>query len=236
VSERPDPHRWLRKLHLFANLTRDELARLAPLVDVHDYRRGEFVFHMGEEAERLYLLVRGSIRISRTTPAGDERLLELYKPGDVFGWLYVSPSDRWTAAAEALSSTTVLVVGQGVFMRLVQASPTLALNFVNDLIEQHRRMLVRVEALAQHEPGPRLLAILINIAEHSGERVGDSYTLSGGPTQGDLARMAGLNRSTVNLLINRHRRAGILGGQRDVIVVHREPAHAFLKTAGLIFS
>lgn len=44
--------------------------------------------------------------------------------------------------------------------------------------------------------------MLVDLAEHVGQRTGDTYTLPEELTQGDLARMVGLNRSTVSRFIN----------------------------------
>ena len=230
-----DPAGELRKLRLFANLTANELQSLAPLLELRQYQRGEFIFHMGEEAKRLYLLERGAIKINRASPTGNERVLYLHTPGDVFGWLYVTRSDRWAVAAQALPGATVRTIAEEAFTRLMRTIPAFALNVVGNLLDQHCRMLVRVEALAHPEPGPGLIATLVDLAEHLGDRIGDRYTLPGFLTQGDLASMVGLNRSTISLLINQYRRRGILGGQRGVLVVHCTHAKALLKDAGVVF-
>ena len=191
---------------------------------------------MGEEASRLYVVEQGIIKVSRTLPTGDERLLQLHKSGDTFGWFYINRFTRWTVAAQALTSATVRTIRRDALTPRLRATPAFPMNFVDNLIEQLRRMLVRVEALEHPEPGPRLLAILADLAEYLGEPAGDSYTLPGVPTQGDLARMAGLNRSTVNLLINGYRREGILGGRRGILVVYGAPTRAILMRAGLVVS
>jgi len=221
----------LQRARLFAGLTADELHALAVPLDARHYFRDEFVFHMGDEARHVYLLESGAVKISRISPGGDEYMLDLHKPGDVFGWLHVDRRERWTAAARALSGAIVCAIARQRFVRSIQVIPTLTLNVIDHLINQHRRLLTRLQALAHHEPGLRLLTILVDLAEDAG-----SYTFPGAPTQGDLARMAGLNRSTVNLLINEYRRGGILGGRRGVLVLYRDPARALLRKAGLVFA
>lgn len=191
---------------------------------------------MGEEASCFYIVEKGVVKVSRMLPTGDERVIQLHKPGDTFGWFYMNRWGRWTVGAQALTSATVRTIRREAFTRWMQSIPALSMNFIDNLIEQLRRMLVRVEALEHPEPGPRLLAILADLAEHLGEPASDSYTLPGFPTQGDLARMAGLNRSTVNLLINGYRREGILGGRRGVLVVYGAPTRAILMKAGLAVS
>jgi CRP-like cAMP-binding protein len=47
--------------------------------------RGEFIFHMGEEADRLYFLDKGTIKISVMSPEGEERILDILRAGNTFG-------------------------------------------------------------------------------------------------------------------------------------------------------
>jgi len=219
----------LQRARLFAGLTADELHALAVPLDARHYLRDEFIFHMGEEARHVYLLESGAVKISRISPGGDEYMLDLHKPGDVFGWLHVDRRERRTAAARVLSAAIVCGIERQAFVRSIQGIPTLTLNVIDHLIDRHRRLLTRLQALAHREAGLRVLTVLVDLAEDAGH----SYTFPGAPTQGDLARMAGLNRSTVNLLINEYRRGGILGGRRGVLVLHRDPARALLRKAGL---
>ncbi len=60
-----------------------------------------------------------------------------------------------------------------------------------------------------------------------------NYTLPGELTQENLAKMAGLNRSTASRIINDYRRRKILGGQRGMLVIYRSRTRTALKKAGL---
>jgi CRP-like cAMP-binding protein len=93
-----------------------------------------------------------------------------------------------------------------------------------------------LDAQIQMDRGLRLMAVLLDLAERCGRQTGDNYVLPGELTQGELARMVGLNRSTVNVLLNYYRRNGILGGQRGVIAINACPARAVLRKAGLLLS
>ena len=54
----------------------------------HPARRvpaNQFLYFMGAPARRLYILKGGLVKTSRTSPAGDEMLLQLHQPGDILG-------------------------------------------------------------------------------------------------------------------------------------------------------
>ncbi len=237
MSDDQDSIWSLRNLHLFKDLTPEELRELSPFLDTHQYRRGEFIFHMGEEADRLYFLDKGTIKIAVMSPEGEERILDIFREGDTFGELFFAKTmRRRIGTAQAISDVAVRTMTGESFMGLMRTRPDLCLNFVRHLVEQQRRTLMRIEALMHIDAGPRLLAILLDLAERCGQRTGDCYTLPENLTQGDLARMVGLNRSTVSLLINDYRRKGLLGGHGDILIIYPTPARAFLRKAGLMLA
>jgi len=80
-----------RPQRLFAGLAPQELLHLSSLLDVHHYRRGEFIYHTGDKADRLYFLDKGAIKVNAIAPDGEERILDIVKPGEIFGALFVGP-------------------------------------------------------------------------------------------------------------------------------------------------
>ena len=78
----------LRGLRLFSNLSQAELRELSPLLRRETHPRGGFLFHMGDKADRLYFLERGTVKAVVLSPDGDERILDVFRAGDLFGELF----------------------------------------------------------------------------------------------------------------------------------------------------
>ncbi len=220
-----------RKVCLFDRLTDPEQHTVASLLETRRYRQGEFVFHMGEQADHLCFVHSGMIKVSLISPRGTERILDIFSAGDVFGEMFISDRNRRTAAAQALSNATVQMLTEAAFLRLLQTLPNLCHTFVRHLIEEQRRTLLRVEALMHTSPGPRLLSVLLDVGQRWGQRVGDDYLLPAPITQYDLASMAALHRSTVSVLINRFRRSRVLGGQGRILKIHTRRVRELLRQA-----
>jgi len=224
----------VRDLRLFEMVTPRELRKLKPLFQVRHCRQGEFLFHVGDAANLLYFVEEGAIKVSIFSPDGNEHILNIFKPGDTFGELFVSDEHQRTAAAQALSTVTVRTLTEEAFKRVMQIFPHVCQYFVRCLVEDQRRTLVTMEAVMHTGAGVRLLTFLLDLAARCGRRTNGYSTLVPGKlTQGDLALMVGLDRTTVTLLINKYRRKGILGGHRSIVLVHLARARAFLHKAGL---
>ncbi len=223
-------------MRLFERLAPRELREVARLLDVRSYQPRTVIFRMGDQADRLYFLDRGIIKLSVVSPDGVERVLDVMAGGNLFGEPSLSQDDRRTVTAESLSSTAVWTMTTETFMGLLKTFPTLCINFVRHLTNLQRRVLSRLIVQMEADRGLRLLAVLLDLAERCGRRAGDDYILPPELTQGELAHMVGLNRSTVSLLLNRYRRGGVLGGQGAIVVIHSTPARALLRKAGILLS
>lgn len=223
-------------MRMFERLAYQELRDVARLVDVRAYQPRTIIFRMGDQADRLYFVDRGIVKLSIVSPDGEERLLDVMAAGHVFGEPFLSQDDRRTVTAESLSSTVVWTMATETFTELLKTLPTLCLNFVRHVTDLQRRALSRLVVQMEADRGVRLLAVLLDLAQRCGRRAGDDYTLPSELTQSELAHMVGVNRSTVSLLLNRYRRGGVLGGQGGTLVIHSTPAEALLRKAGVLLS
>ena len=92
----------LRRQLIFKDLEDGELARVAEVCREQSFVSGEFIFREGEAGNRLYLIVEGDVRISRTIPGSGEEALAILKPGAMFGEMSVF--DRSERSTDAISN------------------------------------------------------------------------------------------------------------------------------------
>jgi len=89
----------LRNVAIFKDLDDSELASVAEVCKEEKYESAAYVFREGEAGNRLYVIVKGEVRISRDVPGSGEEALAVLKPGALFGEMSVfDRSDRSTHA------------------------------------------------------------------------------------------------------------------------------------------
>jgi len=93
----------LRETAIFAELDDDELVAVADICQEQEYRPGDLIFKEGERGNRLFLLLEGSVRISREVPGAGEEALSVLRPGTCFGEMAVF--DRTTRSTDAIADT-----------------------------------------------------------------------------------------------------------------------------------
>ena len=116
----------LRKQVIFRDLEDGELARVAEVCREQAWVSGEFIFREGEAGNRLYLIVEGEVRISRTIPGSGEEALAVLKPGAMFGEMSVF--DRSERSTDAISNggTRCLTIGRSDFELLLDFNREIA--------------------------------------------------------------------------------------------------------------
>ncbi|HEX7499071.1 MAG TPA: cyclic nucleotide-binding domain-containing protein [Polyangia bacterium] len=100
----------LSKVSLFADLPAVYLRRIASLGVEEDYPRGTPVFAEGTAGDKLYVILTGSVRISRQVPGMGEEALAILKAGDYFGEMALIDNFPRSADAIAHESCKLLVL------------------------------------------------------------------------------------------------------------------------------
>ena len=92
---------FLARVALFADLPLVYLRRVAALGAEEVYARGSLIFKEGSPGDKLYLILSGSVRISRLVPGMGEEALAILKAGDYFGEMALI--DDFPRSADALA-------------------------------------------------------------------------------------------------------------------------------------
>ena len=94
----------LRKVGLFKNLGEAQIAKLCRIARVARYKRGEHLFLHGDPSDRIFIVLEGKVRISRTIEGLGEEALAILDAGTYFGELSIVDDGPRSADAVAHES------------------------------------------------------------------------------------------------------------------------------------
>ena len=95
--------------------------------------KGDKLFDNGEQADRLYVLLKGSVTMER----GKDKLYTAEKAGEIFGWSALIHREDYAASATCSTKTELLNIKRDPFLKLLETSPADKAN----LYERLARML-----------------------------------------------------------------------------------------------
>ena len=181
---------------LFRNLPEPELRRLVAIAKRRRFARNEVVFHRGDPADTLHLIVRGRFVARVETDVGDTVTVSVHGPGDAFGELALLDDEQHrSTTVAALEAAGTYAVHRDDFTRLRQEYPAVNEVLVRLLAGRVRRTSeLYVEALFV-DAETRVLRRLCELAVLYGQGApGTVVSLS----QQEIAGLAGTSRATVN--------------------------------------
>ena len=223
----------LQVVPFFANLQEDHAGELAKALVPRRFGPGQVIFHLGDPGGLLYVISRGKVKISHTTPEGQEVVLAILGPGDFFGELALLDDAPRSATSIALEPTETWTLHREEFMHYLTDNPDFALHVLKTLARHIRRLNTQLADIFFLDLPGRLARVLLNLADQYGRRISDGTVIDLALTQTDLAEMTGATRVSVNKALGRFRRNGwlrVVG--RQVTVLDRAALEGLIEVSG----
>nr|WP_243742305.1 Crp/Fnr family transcriptional regulator [Actinorugispora endophytica] len=188
----------LSRAPLFEALDEDGAAALRASITEVRLGRGQTLFSEGEEGDRLYVILSGKVKLTRTAVDGRENLLSVLGPGEMFGELSLFDPGPRTASAVAVTDTVLAGLGHDDLRPFIAQQPEVAVHLLKSLATRLRRTNdVMADLVFTDVPG-RVAKALLDLAERFGKEGEDGLHVHHDLTQEELAQLVGASRETVN--------------------------------------
>ncbi|MFZ5891851.1 MAG: Crp/Fnr family transcriptional regulator [Myxococcota bacterium] len=214
-----DPEQLAAQIPLFAALEPAECRLIASLIRVQRFAQRSTVVWEGDTGGALYFILTGYLKALSRGADGNEVLLSVMGPGEVFGELSVLDGQPRSASVVALEPSELAVVERAPLLSLVQKSPALALGLIDVLTQRLRNLSKRCENISSLDIPARLAEVLVNLAERHGQRRGNDVTIPVRLSQQDLGNMVGATRESVNKQLRGWTQEGIVRQEEGRVVI-----------------
>src|SRR2546428_11732402 len=194
----------LSRTVLFQGIPVEALEPLAPAISMRSYTAGSYIFHEGDPATVLYIIVRGQVKISRLGSSGTEAVFTVLVPGDSFGELTLFEDQPVrTMDAEAMVATRCVTLERQALMAFLDNNPQVVRHLIKVLIGHIRRMDATFSEAAFLDVPGRVAPKLLVLAAANGNKTPDAIRIERRMTQRTLAGMGAGSRQNVNRALSR---------------------------------
>jgi CRP/FNR family transcriptional regulator, cyclic AMP receptor protein len=142
----------LAGINLFAGLSPVHLKRIQTLGTLEEHPTGTCLFEEGSAGDKVYLILEGKVRISRTVPGIGEETLAVLGAGDYFGEMALIDDFPRSADARVHESVRLFVIAKAELEQLLFIDRDLAYellwNFVRTLSNRLRETNDKMTFLA----------------------------------------------------------------------------------------
>jgi CRP-like cAMP-binding protein len=116
---------------------------------VIELNEGDVLFNQGDLAENFYYVHRGLLKLFRHSPDGQEKIVELEKPGSVFAEaLMFHKYDRYPVGAASMKTSTVVAISTSKFLNIIKDSMDTGLLVMGDLSQRLHQLIMEIERLS----------------------------------------------------------------------------------------
>ncbi len=119
---------------LFAGLSPADIKGLESVFVTKEMEAGKTVFIENMQGESLYLIKQGTVRISKMLAEGDEEVLVVLGPADVFGEMAIFDGALRSATARVVENAVLLSLSKVDFEKLSASDPALSLKLALNII------------------------------------------------------------------------------------------------------
>ena len=213
----------LKHMSLFRGLADRELRQLVELCELRLFARGETVFDAGAQADGLYVLRTGRVKLCRTIDSGDDRaknvIMKFAGPGELIGELAIIAGHIHSQRADVVEDALICIFELDRFEAFLGQRPNLALRISTIIAERSMQVEDRIIELLSNDVQTRLAHALAELADDHGEPMEEGIRIELRLTQTDLGQLVGSTRETTNMAFNRFRRLGLVDARDGQIWV-----------------
>lgn len=131
----------LKNCALFAGLTDAEKESLESVFEEKRIPEGKTVFVENMPGESLYVIKRGTVKVSKMLAEGDEKILVILGPDDFFGEMAILEGAPRSATARVAEDAHLVCLQRKEFESLCETEPGLGLKLMRNIIRTFSRRL-----------------------------------------------------------------------------------------------
>jgi CRP-like cAMP-binding protein len=220
---------YLKKIPLLADLSVEELTRLASLVSLDEVRRRRVIFLPGDPGTSLFFVNGGRVKMSRVTRDGKELTLAYRGPGEIFGEVCLVDGGPRAEMAEAMENALITEVPREEFEKLLERYPLIGTRLVKTLCIRRRELENTMEKLVFQDVNAKLGELLLQLGDDYGVDDARGTLVAVKITHQELANLIGSTRETVSLTLSQFKRKKLIATEgRKIILVDREGLRALI--------
>jgi len=209
----------VRALPLFANMQDAELDRLLARATMRRVPMGEAVYEQGQKATQFFLLLHGRLKVTQVTPEGQQIIVRVVHPGDLFGFAQALQRNDYPGTPIAAAESLVICWPNEVWGSFVEQNPHLAVNAMRTIGQRLQEAHTRIREMSTQEVERRVAHAVLRLIEQAGKREPDGVRIDFPLTRQDVAEMTGTTLHTVSRLFSAWESQGIVKGGRQKLLV-----------------
>ena len=198
---------FLKQLPLFADLNKTNLDAIAKNLEKKTYLKDEIIFREGQQADKLFMIFDGLVKIFKLTSDGKEYILHIASKNSIIAEAPMFEGGKYPANCVAMRDTTFFTIPRQKLIFLIKKEPQIALNILALQAKRLREFTSKIEQLSFKNTKQKFLNFLQqNAHSENGITIVDTKNLN----IQELANYLGTARENLSRIINELIKNGVI--------------------------
>jgi CRP-like cAMP-binding protein len=176
--------------------------------DISTHSKKEVIFAQGEDADAVFYIKRGKVKVAVVSKEGKEAVVALLGPDEFIGEGCLIGQPKRLATASAMTQCETMRVTKTEIQRLLQDEPAFSQMFVSYILMRNARIEEDLVDQLFNSTEKRLARLLLLLANFGKD--GRAEPILAKISQETLAEMIGTTRSRVSHFMNKFRKMGFI--------------------------
>ncbi|HEU0041938.1 MAG TPA: Crp/Fnr family transcriptional regulator [Jiangellaceae bacterium] len=204
----------LQRVPFFAGLSAAEMTEVNALFRASAHDVGATIYFSGDQAARLYVVTEGKVKLLRHTASGQDIVLDILAPGEIFGGLPALGEATYDDTAQAQSPCCVIGIDAGHFATVLKSYPAVAVSVLTIVGDRLREAHDRISDLVSTPVEVRVATALVKLAQKLGVERDGRLLIETPLSRPDLAALTGATTESVSRVMSQFRRDGLIESGR----------------------
>ena len=192
---------FISSVSIFNDLDDKTISEIEKLVSVREYPKGSMVILEEEFGDIVFIVMNGTVKITRVNDEGKEVILAMLGEYEIFGEMAIIDGETRSANALAQENCKLLAISSEDFIKILKDNFSVSLALMRELAKRLRKSDQHIEALSLSDAEHRIGVSILNLAEEIGVIRRGKVTIENLPFQQDIANMSGTSRETVSRIL-----------------------------------
>ena len=192
---------FLKNVNIFSHLSDEKINEIKKYFTLREYPKGSMIILEEEYGDVVFLVKKGTVKITRVNDEGKEVILSLMGENDMVGEMSVIDGESRSANVLAQENCELYAIRSEDFLRLLKENFEISFLLMGELANRIRKSDQHIEALSLSDAEHRIGVSILNLAEELGVIVKGKVTIDNLPFQQDIANMSGTSRETVSRIL-----------------------------------
>lgn len=196
------------------------------------YAAGQSVFEQGQDAHEFYVLIDGRLKVSQVTEDGQQVIIRIVNPGDLFGIAKALQRSDYPGTATAAVDSVALAWPMSYWSGFIESHAPLAVSAMHTVGQRLQESHTRLREMATEEVERRVAHAVLRLVEQSGKKESGGIRIDFPISKQDIAEMTGTTLHTVSRILTAWEGKGLVQGGRQKLLV-RDPDRLTLLADGI---